>query len=165
MAHTKTSRKQACRPATYSLIDVLLASATTPTPAPQRAHQLTRMYEGLRSIERDASPTPDDWRVVCDAVNLMETLVSQDVALDASGLLQDAARALKDAAIRYKTSGVLRLDATGIQSVRAVLEDYAEALEILSHRTMVNCHRLTEAHIHAIQAGRPQPHDIDVTKL
>ena len=79
---------------TYSLLAVLAASPTEPTPVASRTHQLTRMYAGLRAIEQTQEPTTDDWRVCCDAVNLTETLVAQGLVADASGLLTDAVMAL-----------------------------------------------------------------------
>lgn len=81
---------------TYTLLDVLQASATQPLPQAKRTHQLTRMWQGLRALEQDAAPTPDDWRVVSDAVNLLETLVDTlRVAQDASGLLPGALPTLR----------------------------------------------------------------------
>lgn len=151
---------------TYTLLDVLAASPTAPTPLASRTHQLTRMYEGLRAIELADAPTPDDWRVCSDAVNLMETLVAQGIVRDASGLLMDAVVALARAGRRHHADGsAIRLDGAGIQAVRAVLEDYATALELLAHRTMVQCHRATELRISQIHAGRRRPHDVEVVSI
>ena len=80
---------------TYGLLDTLFAAPDAPMPIDKRTHQLTRMYGGLRALETDTAPAPDDWRVVSDAVNLMETLV-KDMRLceDPGGLLEDAVAAL-----------------------------------------------------------------------
>lgn len=151
---------------TYSLLDVISASPTAPTPADQRTYQLTRMYNGLRAIEQDQEPTTDDWRVCSDAVNLMETLVSQQQVVDASGLLADAVMALAMAGKRHLATGApIRLDGAGMAAVRAVLEDYASVLEQLPHRTMVQCHRATELRISEIHQGKRRPHDIEVMAL
>ena len=66
---------------------------------------------------------------------------------------------------RNLAGGVIRLDGPGIQAVRAVLRDYAELIEVLSARTMVRCHRLTEKRIHDILQGRLRPHDVEITRL
>lgn len=149
----------------YTLMDVMLASQTQPTPYEKQRHQLTRIYAGLDAIERSPAPNVDDWRVCSDAVNLMETLVTKrgwidcegnpvDV-LDNSGLLGEAVAALSRAHGFYKTHGKIRMDAQGIHAVRAVVEDYAQMLEILPHRVMVQCHRLTEQTIQkALQHGK-----------
>jgi hypothetical protein len=60
----------------YTLFDVMLASPSEPLAEHLRRHQLTRMHGGLESMEKAPVPTTDDWRVVSDAVNLMETLVT-----------------------------------------------------------------------------------------
>ena len=87
-------KRRPAYPRTYTLLDVMSASPTEPTPAPKVLHQLTRMYAGLRAIEQDQAPNTDDWRVCSDAVNLMETLVGQGHVQDGSGLLMDAITAL-----------------------------------------------------------------------
>ena len=53
-------RKPPHRPKTYTVFDELLASPTEPMPAEYRTHQLTRMYEGLHSLETLGEPTTDD---------------------------------------------------------------------------------------------------------
>ena len=150
----------------YTFFDEMLASPTSPMPQDKRTFQLSRMYGGLRAMETAPVPAVDDWRTVSDAVNLMETLVAMGVAEDASGLLPDAVQALGIAGHRYTEDGKsLRLDALGIQAVRAVLEDYASMLDALSHRTMIRCHRLTERRIQEILSGKTQKHDVTITSI
>ena len=168
MSHDKhpTRRRRTPAASTYSLVHELMASNTQPMPATLRTHQLSRMYGGLRAMETAPNPTKDDWRVVSDAVNLMETLViNMQLCEDKSGLLLDAVTALALAGKRHVAGQHLRLDALGIQATRAVLEDYAAVLATLPHRTMVRCHRLTEQRIQAIFAGRAQAHDVEVIAL
>lgn len=158
-------KKKHAYPRTYTLLDVMTASPTEPTPAPKILHQLTRMYAGLRAIELDKEPTTDDWRVCSDAVNLMETLVGHGHVADGSGLPMDAVTALALAGRRHVAGGAIRLDSAGILAVRAVLEDYAAALQELPHRTMVACHRATERRIAEIHAGHRRPHDVEVMAI
>jgi len=158
-------RKQTATP-TYSLLDEMAASPTQPLPEATRRHQLTRMWAGLASIETAVNPTSDDWRVCSDAVNLMETLVDMYVVEDNSRLLQDAIEALALSGKRHMTAGSsIRLDAKGIQTVRAVLEDYAAVIEQVSARTMIHCHRLTERRMREILMGKLRPHDIEIINL
>ena len=99
----------------YTLFDVMLASPSEPLQEHLRRHQLTRMHGGLEAMEKAPSPTTEDWRVVSDAVNLMETLVNNGPWLDcdgdsveitdASGLLADAITALAMAGKRHKAGG------------------------------------------------------------
>jgi uncharacterized protein YyaL (SSP411 family) len=150
---------------TYNAIDILLASPTDPMPADKRRHQLNRMWQGLAALETAPEPSTDDWRVCSDAVNLLETLVEMGVCQDSSGLLMDAVTALAQAGQRYKKGHALRLTGQGMQSVRAVLEDYAEVLEQIPHRTALDAHRRTERRIHEISTGKKKPHDVEVMKL
>jgi mRNA-degrading endonuclease YafQ of YafQ-DinJ toxin-antitoxin module len=157
-------RKPIPRPKHYTIMDELLASPTEPLPSAYRTHQLTRMYEGLHSLETAGEPSTEDWRVVSDAVNMLETLVVEmKVCDDDSGLLMDAVRALGVAGQRHKREGKpIRLDGPGIQAVRSILANYTELLEVLPARTMYRCHRLTEKRIHAILDGRTRPHDVEI---
>ena len=148
----------------YTLLTELTASPTEPLPAEFRRHQLTRMYDGLHSLETAEKPTTDAWRVVSDAINLMETVVAQGIAQDGCGLLEDAVAAMARAGRRYTDSGVIRLDGEGIQAVRCVLADYAEVIDALPARTMYRVHRLTEKRIIEILAGKTQKHDVRASK-
>jgi mRNA-degrading endonuclease YafQ of YafQ-DinJ toxin-antitoxin module len=161
-----SKRKPAGRPKTYNVFNELLASPTEPLPQEYRTHQLTRMYEGLHALETADNPSTEDWRVVSDAVNMLETLVVElQVCEDANGLLMDAITALAKAGKRSKAGQSLRLDGEGIVAVRSILRDYAELLDVLPARTMVRCHRLTEKRIHDILEGRKRPHDVEITRL
>lgn len=153
-------RKHKQARSTYSHWDALFASATDPISPEKQQHQLLKMYEGLRSLEQAESPSFHDWVACSDAVNMMETLTELGVCQDSSGLLKDAVEALADAGERYKTHKALRLTGYGIASIRAVLEDYAEALKVLPARTMLQCHRITEARIRDLLDGKGKEHDV-----
>jgi hypothetical protein len=66
---------------------------------------------------------------------------------------------------RAMQGGAIRLDGQGIRAVRAILEDYAEAIAVLPARAMVRAHRKTEARILDILTGRRRPHDVEVVDL
>jgi hypothetical protein len=149
----------------YTLLDEVFASDRTPIPKAQRVYQLTQMWAGLASLEKSDNPTTNDWRVCSDAVNLMETLVGMNICEDSSGLLNDAIEALALAGKRHMAGNSLRLSGAGIQTVRSVLEDYADMLEVLPHRTVVRCHRLTEQRIREIMAGRGLAHDVEIISI
>lgn len=159
-------KRPAQRPKHYTILDEMMASPNEPLPLEYRTHQLTRMYEGLAAMEQGEHPTTDDWRVVSDAVNLMETLIeTMQVCEDSSGLLMDSITAMAMAGRRNLAGAAIRLDGAGIQAVRAVLEDYAALLDMLSARTMIRCHRLTEKRLHELLEGKRKPHDVEVTSL
>lgn len=159
-------KRPAQRPKHYTILDEMMASPTEPLPAEYRRHQLTRMYEGLNAMEQSPSPTTEDWRVVSDAVNLMETLIETiKVCEDSSGLLMDSITAMAMAGKRNTAGGAIRLDGAGIQAVRAVLEDYAALLDVLPARVMIRCHRLTEKRLHELMEGKRKPHDVEITSI
>ena len=151
---------------TYSILDELMASATNPLPEKYRLHQLTVMWQGLANIETGGDPTNNDWRVCSDAVNLMETMIREmKICEDTSGLLIEAITALAMCGKRKLEGKPLRMDGPGIFAVRSILEDYATMLDMLPHRTVVRCHRLTEKRISAIHRGQRQAHDVEVMSL
>jgi uncharacterized protein YyaL (SSP411 family) len=158
-------RKHKSRRPTYSHWDALLASSTEPISAERQQWQLLRMYEGLRSLEQSENPTFHDWVVCSDAVNMLETFTELGICQDTSGLLEDAVQALAAAGEQYKTRKVLRLTGPGIAAIRAVLEDYAEAIKVIPARTMLQCHRITEGRIHALLDGKGEEHDVLVRPL
>lgn len=165
--HRQQARAKRHLVTTYGLLDTLFARPDAPMPEEKRRHQLTRMYGGLHALETAPAPTPDDWRVVSDAVNLMETLVlDMRICEDASGLLPDAVAALALAGARHlETGAAIRLNAQDIHIVRAVLADYSAMLETLSERTMTECHRRTERRVAEIHAGKSRPHDVQVVAV
>lgn len=159
-------KKRQQRQKRYTLIDEMMASPTEPLPQHWRTYQLTRMYAGLSNLEQADNPAPDDWRVVSDSVNLVETLVVEmNVCQDDSGLLMDAITALAMAGKRSKEGKTLRLDGAGIVAVRSILRDYSELIEVLPARVMVRCHRLTEQRIQNILDGKKRPHDVEICDL
>jgi mRNA-degrading endonuclease YafQ of YafQ-DinJ toxin-antitoxin module len=159
-------KKRQQRKKYYTIMDEMMASPTEPLPIEHRTHQLTMMYGGLNAMETAPTPTTDDWRVVSDAVNLMETLVVEmKVCEDSSGLLMDAITGLALAGKRNMAGGSIRMDGAGIKSVRAILSDYADLLEVLPARVMIRCHRLTEKRLHELLDGKRRPHDVEITSL
>ena len=159
-------KKRQPRPKRYTLLDEMTASPTEPLPQAWRTHQLTKMYQGLHQLEQGENPQPNDWRLVSDAINLVETLVQEmKVCEDSSGLLMDAITAMASAGRRSKEGKALRLDGAGIQAVRAIMSDYAELLDVLPARAMIRCHRLTERRIHDMLDGKRKPHDVEIMDL
>ncbi len=166
MKKSTSKRRQPQVRYTYTLWDEIAASPTELLPEAKRNYQLSRMWQGLRSIEQDPQPSTDDWRIVSDAVNLLETLVEMGEMQDKSGLLHDAVRELAIAGARHLQEGKpIRLDGPGVFTIRSVLEDYAEAIGQLPARTMIRAHRLTERRVAEILAGRSRPHDVEVVAV
>ena len=58
----------------YGPWHVMLASPDKPMQPSRYRHQLTRMHLAMASITKGESPTDEDWRLIADAINLVETL-------------------------------------------------------------------------------------------
>lgn len=148
------------RKITYTAMDVLMASPDKPASLPRRTYQLTRMWQGVRSLELDPQPTVDDWTVVSDAINMMETFLVHDLVQDPDDLITKAMGALADVGKCYKVGKPLRLSGENVSIIRNLLSDYADIIEQISERTLIACHRRTEKRIHDILDGKTQPHDM-----
>ena len=132
------------RSLTYSMLDLMMASPKEPLSKEKRVYQLTKMFEGLDSLERGESASPVDWEWVSDAVLMMGTLRDMGLVEDSENLIEDAFDALGRAGSRRLQGKSLRLDGPGIKALRAVLEDYASVLDMLPARTMISAHRKAE---------------------
>ncbi len=169
--------KKKAQPHTYTLMGELMASPVKPLDAYFRTEQLRRMRAGFNAMASGADPRPNDWRLVSDAVNLMETLVNTNNGwwpdcdgvpirvVDKTGLLNDAVTALGESGQRHMEGKALRLSGPGLQAVRYVLDDYEEVLSVLPARTMFKCHRLTEKRVRDLLEGKRQSHDVVVVSL
>lgn len=150
---------------TYTLIDEISASPTQPLAHNKRDYQLTRMWQGLHAMERLTNPTQDDWRVVSNAVNMMETLIEMGELADGDCLLHDAVTAMAEAGTRHATKGApIRLSGPGMMAIRGLLEDYEEAMKALPARTMIRAHRKTERRVQEILRGKTLPGDVKVPR-
>lgn len=171
---------------TYTVLDELMASATQPLDEAKQRYQTDRMRQALRNIETAPAPTATDWRLCSDAVNLMETLLTQGNVLqggqplpgwwldcdgdavqvvDYQGLLPDAIEAMAMAGRRKFSHGTIRLDGKGLVAVRGLIDDYASLIATLPARTTIRTHRLTERRVQDILRGKSQPHDIEIINL
>lgn len=131
----------------YGPWHVMLASPDKPMQPSRYRHQLTRMHLALASITKGESPTDEDWRLIADAINLVETLVLQKVAQDESGLLHDAITAMAEAYRADQDSARMRLTGPGLAAIRAVLADWGTCLEQLPERTVIEAHIATDRRI------------------
>jgi len=137
----------------YTLIDEMCASPTEPLPEAWQRTELTAMWDGLAQIECGQHPDKFDWGIVTDCINFSIQLTRMGETQDLDGLLDDAMQVVGQAGHRYKAGQPMRLSGPGMQTVRAVLEDYAQVIAVLPARTMIRCHRLTERRVIEILKG------------
>jgi hypothetical protein len=83
---------------------------------------------------------------------------------DPDDLIGEAAMALAKAGNRSLKGHPIRLDASAIQLIRAILQDYCEVLDNLPARMIIQAHRQTESRVTKIIQGKVKPHDIVISK-
>lgn len=149
----------------YSLFDELLADPKLPMPERDRVYTMLGFDRSMTAIELDPNPIESDWRVLSDAVNLMETLIDMGVAQDDQGLLADATTAMRRAAERKMAGGHIRFDGPGVKAMRSLIDDFGSLIKLIPHRMMIRCHRMTEKRIAAIRRGAKQSGDVVLVSL
>jgi len=116
----------------------------------------------LASIERAENPTTDDWKIISQAINMMEMLVEMGFAKDEDGLIKDAIDAMASSAQRYKDKKVMRFSGNEMKVIRGIIDDYQTMIENLDERTMIHCHRKTEMRLQEILSGKKRPTDVRI---
>lgn len=145
---------------TYSTLAMLMASPTDPMPEFMRRHHVGLMTNALNAIVQGDNASKNDWRIICDGINMLESLVQKGIMRDEHDTILMAVKAMHAAAMRSQEGKAIRLDGQGIQIIRGILEDYQTAIESLSHRDMVSCHRDAERRAWEIRNGKSKTHDV-----
>jgi len=147
---------------TYSVMDAMMASPDHPMKAQRRDYQMMIIRTSLASIERAENPTTDDWKIISQAINMMEMLVEMGFAKDEDGLIKDAIDAMASSAQRYKDKKVMRFSGNEMKVIRGIIDDYQTMIENLDERTMIYCHRKTEMRLQEILSGKKRPTDVRI---
>lgn len=161
----KGSNRRAAAPTEHTLLDEMTASPTQPLSLSKREHQLDQIRAGIEAMRTAPSPTRNDWCVIADLVNLLETLVEMGEVNDDGGWITEAAREMAIAARRSVEVGVLRLTGSGLNAVSNAFDGYELALSELPARTLVRAHRKTELRMREVRAGRGRRADVQVVML
>ena len=141
-------------------MDELMASPSSPIPEAKRVYQIDRMQRGLNSMLTAKNPTSFCWSVVSDSINLLETLITDGVAADNDGLIDEAIEAMVCASVAMKSKTKVELSDSQANAIRAVLEDYEMCLNDLPARQIIRTHRRTEKRLLEIKRGKRQPQDV-----
>ncbi len=148
----------------FTLTDVLLASPTQPMPAADARQRHAATVHHLEQLATAPAPSPLDWRTVAMAGNVLEILLEQGVAQDPDGLLREAFDAMRAAARRHTTAGVIRFSGPELRAVRAMVRDWGEILEMCPHRTLLQAFRRVYSDIQNRDASAIRNGDL-VTQL
>lgn len=173
----KKQRKQSVYSLHYNHIDELMAAPDKALPVEKRDRHISAINAALENIKQHPEPTNDDWRILSDCVNLMETFttVNRGHWLDADGdvvQIEDKDNALFDGITamamcgkRKQAGNQLRFSGQEVKSMETIIEAYTTVITALSERSMIRCHRLTERRIQDILRGRKQPHDVELVAM
>lgn len=149
-------------PVAYSPIEILMASNVHPMPEKTRTHWLTRIHLALDAMEKDAAPTPEDWRILSDAVNLTKAMLENGMVTDESGTYESALEAMAVAGARYLEGKRMGFSGTGIQAMRALVSDMADLMAVVSHRDMLKVHNAAAKRVYEVLRGKTRPGDVVV---
>ena len=123
----------------------MMASSIDPLTFAQQSLQLTKMWGSLAEILDGSKPTVEDVMKLSSAAEILGAMCSAGICSDPLGLIKDAREALEACGQRgLNNGGVFRLTGPGTLAVRAMLQDYSEALPKISARCAIHCHRLAE---------------------
>lgn len=102
-------------------------------------------------------PGEEDWRLLSDAVNTVETLALSQRKLVPAEVMPDVTAAIAGmvgAANRFKAGHGMRLDAAGITALRHVLDIYEQCLEGLTEREMAAAQAETQRRVNELLRAR-----------
>jgi hypothetical protein len=144
-------------------MDAMLASPDRPMKDDKQTFQMLMIKTSLYSIERAEKPSVEDWKIISQAINMMEMLVEMGFANDDEGLINDAVDAMYTAALRYKDKSVMRFTGNEMKIIRGIIDDYQTMIENLDERTMIHCHRKTEMRLQDILSGKSRTNDVRIS--
>lgn len=164
MSRSKKQRK-AYRPRStigaVSALNVLMvraeSSANDPAPKEKTDRLMTTFLSALDTISRGQHPGAEEWRLLSDAINHVETLALRGhLQREAvQGLMDGAISSMVDAARRWRDGGPMRMDGNGLSAVRELISVYEFALRELPELDIAMAHLETQQRVTAAQAGRP----------
>lgn len=135
-------------------------------PANQRQSYIAGFTQALQAIQFEPVSTREHWRVMADAVNLVETFCAHpwpdpdapgeliDIA-DEAETIPAAVEAMREAARLHKMQGGnIRLSAQGREALAALVDMLDTILQTLSHRSTLQCHNECETALRKHRAER-----------
>jgi hypothetical protein len=123
-----------------------LARLTHADPALVR-RTLASFESALLSMQSGSVPTVDDWRLMADCVNTVETLTFGDspklLEAEVRSTLEAATAGMRRAGERFKDGKSMRLDASGLEALRDCIAIYRQCAEGLTAREMIDAQNET----------------------
>lgn len=135
---------------TYSKAEIALASTQHPMPAAWRAEHVGNMRRGLEGLRSAPVATECHWRLVADALNIMQGMEELGWLEDTDGNLPAVEKALGEAGARHMAGKPLRLDGTGLAACEALIDAYEDVLALISEKNVMAAIVHTEERVRSI---------------
>lgn len=144
----------------YSAIVVSLSSTSSPMPLAFREQMLWELRAAVQAMAGEGDgPTLEHWRVCCDAVNVLETIVTKGWATDPDGLQREALNGLAEAGRAAEAGAPLALTAAAAEAMRYLIDDYEQCLAGLAEKSMRIALNETDRRTYALRHGINRDHN------
>lgn len=102
--------------------------------------------DALTAIARGQADT-DTWRVVFDAANLVEEMVTMKLAADPDDLVREAQDAVVQILDRQRDTGVRAVRAAELAALRTLVQAWAELLDGITHQQKFDAEQRVAARV------------------
>ncbi|MEY4415386.1 MAG: hypothetical protein RIQ53_2679 [Pseudomonadota bacterium] len=128
-----------------------------PAPPELRRKTMATFESALMMMACGRHPGEEDWQLLSDAVNTVETLAVGQGKLvpdEVMPTVNAAIAGMVGAANRFKAGQGMRVDGPGLHALRTVLDIYEQCLEGLTEREMATAQAETQRRVHALLRAR-----------
>ena len=131
------------KPYRYTEADAMIASSVQPLHQRKRQPLIDATNKALQAVGY-GTPAVEDWRVLADAVNIVESLLDMQAFDDPGGLFTDMVNAVAAMGRLHGNGKAMRLNAVQLSDLTEFVEAYEQVLAQVSARTYIRAHRATE---------------------
>ena len=147
-------------PYQYTKAQELTASAIKPMHKRKRDPLVAAVLAAIAAAA-EGSPSVEQWRVLADASNIAETMLTLGLFDDPDLLFTDAVNAVADLGRLHGHGLPMRLDAEQQSHLVEFGEAYEQLLAQVSERNYIHAHRATERRMRELLMNGPAAGDIE----
>ena len=127
----------------YSHAQELTASASKPLHKRKRDPLVLAVQDAVQAVGY-GSPVVEQWRILADAANLAETMLTLGLFDDPGALFSDAVAAVVVLGRAHGLGQPMRVSASQLMHLTEFAEAYEQMLAQASERNYIHAHRATE---------------------
>lgn len=147
-------------------------STRKPIPEKFRQDHLALIDSCINNLQDGSCEHKESWKILSDVVNFSETFTTHKGGMwrgcdlkplrleDDYGLIEEGVEALVSYGNALRENSLVLLDEEGAQSLRDLVECYAEIIEVLPHSEVQKCRNITKQRIAQMLKGNCETHDI-----